>query len=79
MNGSGGPHGEHLECVAWQPAPRATAASPSSMTGSASPVGVCRLGAAQRQADVQFFTEPFASEDEAATALAGFDIILGAP
>lgn len=30
----------------------------------------------ERRAEVRFFDEPFASEDEAATALAGFDIVL---
>jgi phosphoglycerate dehydrogenase-like enzyme len=30
----------------------------------------------EARADVRFFTDPFASEDEAAAALAGFDIIL---
>jgi phosphoglycerate dehydrogenase-like enzyme len=32
--------------------------------------------APEARADVRFFTEPFASEDEAAAALAGFDVIL---
>ena len=75
MNGSGGPHGEHRS-ARHEPAPMGDRRVAVLDDWQRVARACADWAPLERQADVQFFTEPFASEDEAATALAGFDIIL---